>query len=134
MKYLLDSNAWIGWLRQNRPNLVRRIKQERPADVFLCSVVLGELIYGTERSGALQRARNYARLVKLRLLFASLPFDDPAAEKYGEVRAYLESLGTPIGPNDLKIAAIALANGLTLVTHNTKEFSRVPGLALEDWQ
>ena len=134
MKYLLDSNAWIGWLRQNRPNLKRRIQQENPADVILCSVVLGELIYGAERSGPSHKAMNHMRLVQLRRQLPSLPFDDHAAEKYGEMRAFLESMGTPIGPNDLMIAAIALARRLTLVTHNTKEFSRVPGLALEDWQ
>ena len=64
----------------------------------------------------------------------SLPFDDRAAEEYGKVRSHLAVLGTPIGPNDLMIAAIALANHMTLVTHNTAEFSRVPGLTLEDWQ
>lgn len=61
-------------------------------------------------------------------------FDDLAAERYGELRAHLDAAGTPIGPNDLMIASIALANSLTLVTHNTGEFSRVPGLRLEDWQ
>ena len=60
--------------------------------------------------------------------------DDRAAEEYGKVRAHLAALGTPIGPNDLLIAAIALANQMTLVTHNTTEFSRVPGLSLEDWE
>ena len=64
----------------------------------------------------------------------SLPFDDRAAEEYGKVRAHLAALGTPIGPNNLMIAAIALANQMTLVSHNTTEFSRVPGLAVEDWQ
>jgi tRNA(fMet)-specific endonuclease VapC len=64
----------------------------------------------------------------------SLPFDDAAAEEYGQLRAYLANQGTPIGPNDTMIAAIALANGLTLVTHNTAEFSRVPGLMIKDWQ
>jgi tRNA(fMet)-specific endonuclease VapC len=66
--------------------------------------------------------------------FISLAFDDVAAEEYGRIRAYLAGLGAPIGPNDLMIASIALGNGLTLVTHNTGEFSRVPGLNLEDWQ
>jgi tRNA(fMet)-specific endonuclease VapC len=64
----------------------------------------------------------------------SLPFDDRAAEEHGKVRAHLAALGTPIGPHDLMIAAFALSNQMTLVTHNTAEFSRVPGLALEDWQ
>jgi tRNA(fMet)-specific endonuclease VapC len=63
-----------------------------------------------------------------------LPFDDAAAEAYGRLRAELARRGTPIGPNDLMIAAIALAHDLTLVTHNTAEFSRVSGLRLEDWE
>lgn len=134
MKYLLDSNAWIGWLRQNRPNLVRRIQQESPADLVLCSVVVGELIYGAERSGPAHRVNNLARVEQLRRQFVSLPFDDRAAREYGQLRAHLVSLGTPIGPNDSLIAAIALASGVTLVTHNTAEFSRVPGLPLEDWE
>ena len=66
--------------------------------------------------------------------FQSLPFDDRAADEYGRIRAHLAGLGTLIGPNDLLIASIALANGLILVSHNTREFSRVPGLKLDDWQ
>jgi tRNA(fMet)-specific endonuclease VapC len=66
--------------------------------------------------------------------FVSLPFDDIAAEIYGRERARLTLVGTPIGANDLLIACIALANGLTLVTHNTREFSRINGLRLEDWE
>jgi tRNA(fMet)-specific endonuclease VapC len=62
-----------------------------------------------------------------------LPFEDRAAKVYGQIRADLETKGTPIGPNDLMIAAIALANDLTLVTHNTAEFSRVPALKFVDW-
>jgi tRNA(fMet)-specific endonuclease VapC len=134
MPFVLDSNAWIGWLRQNQPKLVARIAQEGTTNIVLCSVVLGELIYGAERSGPAHRAGNLQRVDHLRQQFASIPFDDRAAEHYGKVRAYLAQLGTPIGSNDLMIAAIALANQLTLVTHNTAEFSRVPGLTLEDWQ
>jgi tRNA(fMet)-specific endonuclease VapC len=66
--------------------------------------------------------------------FESLPFDDAAAEVYGQIRAELTRRGTPIGPNDLLIAAIAVARNLTLVTHNTAEFSRVPNLHFEDWE
>jgi tRNA(fMet)-specific endonuclease VapC len=134
MKYLLDSNAWIGWLRQKEPTLVARIKQETPSDILLCSVVLGELIYGAERSGASHRTANLSAIEQLRLLYASVPFDDSAAEQYGRIRADLAFAGTPIGPNDLMIASIALSNNLTLVTHNTVEFSRVPGLIIDDWQ
>ena len=66
--------------------------------------------------------------------FKSLPFDDEAAEKFGEIRATLARLGTPIGPYDLQIAAVAIVNGLTLVSHNMREFLRVPGLQLVDWE
>jgi tRNA(fMet)-specific endonuclease VapC len=84
------------------------------------------------------RSKNVARsLAETRAfcnLYSSLPFDDSAAEEYGRLRAQLAGLGTPIGPNDLMIASIALANGLTLITHNRTEFSRVPNLMIEDWQ
>jgi tRNA(fMet)-specific endonuclease VapC len=83
VKYLLDSNAWIGWLRQNQPKLVHRIQQENPAHLFLCAVVLGELIYGAERSGPVHQAKNLARIQQLRMQFQSFPFDDAAAEEYG---------------------------------------------------
>jgi tRNA(fMet)-specific endonuclease VapC len=86
------------------------------------------------RSSPAHQAANLALIASLRQHFVSLPFDDRAAEEYGTVRAHLAALGTPIGPNDLMIASIALANKLTLVTHNTVEFSRVPGLKVEDWQ
>jgi len=77
---------------------------------------------------------NRALVANLRGQYASLPFDDRAAEHYGPLRADLASKGTPIGPNDLMIAAIALAHRLTVVTHNTAEFCRVPGLNVIDWQ
>jgi tRNA(fMet)-specific endonuclease VapC len=134
MIYLMDSNACIGWLRQNEPKLMARIAQEPPRNIVLCSVVVGELYFGAERSGAARRASNLSRVQQLRLRFASIPFNDSAAEEYGRLRAHLTSLGKIIGSNDLQIAAIALVNGLTLVRHNTAEFSRVPRLLLEDWQ
>jgi tRNA(fMet)-specific endonuclease VapC len=134
MTYLLDTNAWVGWLRQNQPHLVQRIHQAAAGDLVLCSVVIGELIYGAERSGPHHRAANLVSVAQLRGTYASVPFDDRAAEVYGPIRADLAARGLLIGPNDLMIAAIALANSCTLVTHNTAEFSRVPGLVIEDWQ
>jgi tRNA(fMet)-specific endonuclease VapC len=110
---------------------VARIKQEDPTDIVICSVVVGELIYGAERAATAHRANNR---LQLRQQFVSVPFDDSAAEEYGKVGAHLTVVGTPIGPNDLMIAAIARAHGLTLVTHNTSELSRVPGMSIEDWQ
>ncbi len=101
-------------------------------DVALCSVVKAELLYGAARSQ--QPERNQAQLQRFFAGFPSLSFDDQAAAAYGTLRAALEASGTLIGPNDLMIAAIALASGLVLVTHTTAEFSRVPALKIEDWQ
>jgi len=110
------------------------LSQHPASDVALCSVVLAELLYGAEHSGPAHRVSNRALVANLRGQYASLPFDDRAAEHYGPLRADLASKGTPIGPNDLMIAAIALAHRLTVVTHNTAEFCRVPGLNVIDWQ
>src|SRR5262249_44657288 len=93
-----------------------------PGSVYLCSIVLAELYYGAMHSGLVHQAANLALIEKLRQDFVSLPFDDEAAEEYGKVREHLAALGTPIGPNDLMIAAIALVNRMTLITHNTSEF------------
>jgi tRNA(fMet)-specific endonuclease VapC len=134
MKYLLDANAWIGHLRRTSPTVTQRLQQHAAADIVLCAVVVGGLLYGVERSAAAHRAANQALVAGLRQQYVSLAFDDPAAEEYSRLRAHLASLGTPIGPNDMMIAAIALGNQLTLVPHNTSEFGRVPGLTLEDWQ
>ncbi len=134
MKYLLDTNTCIEWLRLSHPQLVMRIKQETPGDLAICSIVVSELMYGVERALPVHKANNRNRVDQLRKKFVSLPFDDAAAEVCGTVRAHLASQGTPIGPNDLQIASIALANKMILVSHNTSEFARVPGLSIEDWQ
>ena len=86
------------------------------------------------RCGAHKPAANRAAADALLAPHPSLPFNDAAADDYAAIRHHLESTGQMIGPLDMLIAAIALANGCTLVTHNTTEFSRVPGLVIEDWQ
>ncbi len=134
MTYLLDTNTCIGWLRANQPNIVARIEKENSDNICICSIVVGELLYGVERSKPEHRNDNLLKLVKLRQQFLSIPFDDKSAESYGHIRASLATAGNPIGPNDLIIASIALSNQLTLVTHNTSEFNRVPNLRTEDWQ
>jgi tRNA(fMet)-specific endonuclease VapC len=134
MIYLLDSNSWIAYLRKTNAGVIQRIQQEGPTNVRLCSIVLAELFYGAFRSPPAYQTYNLSLFTQLVQKFASLPFDDHAAVEYGKIRTDSASKGTPIGPNDLMIAAIALANNLRLVTHNTSEFSRVVGLQLEDWQ
>lgn len=134
MIYVLDTNACIGWLRKNQTNLVDRIAQESPTDIMICSVVVGELLFGVEHSAVTHRDNSRRQVELLRRQFASVPFNDSAAEQYGNLRAYLTRVGMMIGSNDLLIATIALANDLTLVTHNIAEFQRVPNLVVEDWE
>lgn len=132
MKFLLDTNTCIAYLNGRAVGVRRQLQALAPGDVVLCSVVKAELLYGARKSR--DPATVVAKLQRFFAPLASLPFDDPAAQAYGTVRAELERAGTPIGPNDLMIAAIAQANGLTLVTHNVGEFRRVPGLRVEDWE
>lgn len=91
-----------------------------------------ELFYGAMRSN--NPSKSLASQENFLQLFVSLPFDDAAASIFGRIRAELAAVGTPIGPYDVQIAAIAMANNLILVTHNVKEFSRVNGLKFEDWE
>jgi tRNA(fMet)-specific endonuclease VapC len=131
--HLLDTNSCIDHLRRGAgSNVTNRLNSTVPDSVVLCSVVVAELLYGAHRSTHV--ARTLAQVRTFCARFSSLPFDNRAAEEYATLRAHLTGTGTLIGPNDLMIAAIGLANGLILVTHNIGEFSRVPGLTLEDWQ
>ena len=98
----------------------------------VCSVVKSELFYGAMRSN--NPTKTLERQQEFLERFVSLPFGDESALLFGQIRARLASAGTPIGAYDLQIAAIALANNLILVTHNTREFERVDGLQLEDWE
>jgi tRNA(fMet)-specific endonuclease VapC len=134
VSHLLDTNTFVNYLRHGvASKATAKILAAPPGSVYLCSVVLAELVYGAHHSAPSHRAANLALVAGLRTQFPSLPLDDPAAERAGEVRAHPAADGQLIGPNDLFIAGIALARGMTLVTHNTKEFSRVPGLVIEDW-
>lgn len=132
MIYLLDSNVCIHLLNGRHTKLIQRFQQYDPGQTLLCSMVKGELL-----RGALRSQRVELNLERLAIFFAplkSLPFDDSAAEHFARIGAELMKRGTPIGTNDLVIAATALAHQVTLVTHNTTEFGRVPGLRLEDWE
>lgn len=132
MKYLLDTNVCIRYLNGQSPGVRKQLESVEPDDLALCSVVKAELFYGALKSA--RPERNLQRARRFTDRFTSLPFDDLAALEYGDIRSVLEKSGTPIGPNDLLIAAIARAYDLTLVTHNVAEFTRVPGLELEDWE
>ena len=132
MRYLLDSNICARYLNGRSLAIRKRLQSTNIADIVVCSVVKGELFYGAIKSN--NPERTLARQQDFLRLFVSLPFDDDAALIYGKIRAELSANGTPIGPNDFQIAAIAMANNLILVTHNTREFIRVNGLQIEDWE
>lgn len=134
MTHLLDTNAWIAYLRGKNVTLLARLKTHAPSDLGLSTIVLGELYYGAYHSGATNVPANLQLIDQLIRTFPVVGFDPYDAGEYGKLREHLGSKGQLIGPNDLLIASTALANGLILVTHNTAEFSRVPGLTLEDWQ
>jgi tRNA(fMet)-specific endonuclease VapC len=129
--YLVDTNTWIHYLKNPASPVRTRLETFSPNDVVSCSVVRAELLHGAEKYG--NRDRRVATVVQTLGPFRSLPFDDEAAAIYASVRHTLEVAGTVIGSCDLQIAAISLLHGLTLVTHNLAEFSRVPGLQTEDW-
>lgn len=132
MKWLLDTNACIRYLNGRAPKLKVRIDAASAADLLVCSVFKAELYFGAAKSN--DPHRTLARQKAFLAPFRSLGFDDSAAEAYGQIRAGLEKKGQPIGPNDLLIAAIALANGITVVTCNTSEFGRIGGLLIDDWE
>lgn len=129
MRFLLDTNAVIRILKGDDLLLARRLREHRPEDVCLSSIITHELYFGAYKSARIEA--NLARLHALR--FEVLPFDLEDSIVAGEIRAKLRAEGAPIGPYDLLIAAHALGRGLVLVTSNVKEFRRVEGLEIEDW-
>jgi tRNA(fMet)-specific endonuclease VapC len=130
MRYLLDTNAVIGLLRDDRSPLARRARYEQFDDLATSSIVVQELFFGAFKS---QRPDHNLSVFDS-LEFPVIDFDRDDARRAGLVRAELAARGTPIGPYDILIAGHALARNLTLVTRNTREFSRVPGLRIEDWE
>lgn len=132
MIYLPDTNTCISLLRRRQPHLIERWQGVPVADLVMCSVVVYELRHGAESSA--EPAREHRKLDDFLAPFQSLVFDDACARTCAVVRRSLERRGERIGPHDSLIAAIALQHDLTLVTHNTREFARVPGLRLEDWE
>ena len=132
MKWLLDTNACIRYLNGRSPELRAKVVAAGDAAIVVCSVVKAELFFGAARST--DPTKTLAKQQHFLSRFASLPFDDAAASVFGTVRGHLTNIGQVIGPNDLMIAAIGIANGVKLVSRNLAEFSRVPGLSVEDWE
>ncbi len=132
MTYLLDTNTCIHYLNGTSEAIRRHIETTHPREIAVCAIVKAELFYGAANSqypGAnLEKQRTFLDQ------FVSLPFDDRAAEAYGPIRVVLKKAGTPVGPHDLLIAAIAVSQQCIMVTHNTKEFERIAGLDVEDWE
>lgn len=127
---MLDTNILSDLIRNPRGAIVERLSGLQPDAVCTSIVVACELRYGARRKGS------DALIHRVEQLLASLtvlPLDDPVDHHYAEIRTVLERAGTPIGNHDLFIAAHSLSRGMTLVTHNTREFERVPGLHVEDW-
>ena len=130
MSLLVDTNICIAWLKGDVAVQKAWLACD-PDELMLSSVVRAELLFGARHSKHVS-----ANLRRLEVLFGairSVPFDDAAAGHYGLVRAQLASQGRPIGPNDLMIAATALAHDATLVTRNESEFARVVGLRVVSW-
>jgi tRNA(fMet)-specific endonuclease VapC len=130
LKYLLDTNIAIYTIK-NRPAAVRETFKRHAGQMAISTVTLGELIYGAERSS--QPERNLTDIEGFAARLTVLPFDEPAAVHFGQVRAELYRSGKPIGPYDMMIAGHARASGLILVTNNVPEFERVPGVRIENW-
>jgi tRNA(fMet)-specific endonuclease VapC len=118
-------------MRGHQP-LLERIKSHSPKDLSLSAITLAEIYYGIEKSPARKKERR-TKIEQIRSMLEIHPFDESAAAKYGIIRAQLEKKGRVISERDLQIASIALAEGLCVITHNTKEFNRVEKLRVEDW-
>jgi len=127
---LLDTNICIYIINAKPPAVLARFRQYRMGDIGLCSVVAAELAFGVAKS---ESARNRQALQMFLAPLTIMPFDAAAVWSYGDLRADLDRRGTPIGSLDTMIAAHALSQQALLVTNNTREFAKVPGLQLDNW-
>ena len=131
LRYLLDTDIVIYLMHRRSAAVAAQFARLRPVEVAISCVAFGELRFGAEKSA--KREASMVLLKRLLERIAVLPLDTSVSEEYGRIRAVLEAKGTPLGNNDLWIAAHALAANLTLVTNNMREFARVPGLKIENW-
>lgn len=130
-RYLLDTNICIYIQRRKPEEVLDHFQKLKPGDASISVVTWGELLYGAEKSR--QRKKALQLLEEFQTFIPVLSMPENAGKTYGAIRATLESRGTPIGNNDLWIAAHAKAAGLTVVTNNEREFQRVPGLKVRNW-
>ncbi len=130
IKYMLDTNIVIYTIK-NRPNEVRASFKRHEGQMAISTITWGELVFGTERSS--KPEKNQADIDGMAARLDILTFDETAAAHFGQIRSELYNMGKPIGPYDMMIAGHARSQGLILVTNNTREFERVPGLRLENW-
>ena len=130
MRFMLDTNLCLYAIKHRPPEVIAALRAHESAGLGLSSITVAELYFGVAKSGS---ARNLSALEQFLAPLELADFDRSAAAAYGPLRAALEAAGTSIGPLDTQIAAHALALGATLVSNNTREFARVPGLRLENW-
>lgn len=131
MKYFLDTNICIYFLKGQHIKLKENLKKHSPINIKIPSIVKAELLYGAEKSQ--QRKENLKKINNFLYPYEIIAFDDSCTENYSKIRSQLELKGNMIGPNDLIIASIILANNGILVTNNIKEFSHIKSLKLENW-
>jgi tRNA(fMet)-specific endonuclease VapC len=130
LAWLLDTNVISDLLRNPQGKATRALSRVGEDSVCTSIIVAAELHYGAEKSQSIELKR---RVEVVLAALEVLPLEPPADRHYADIRDHLVRLGTPIGPNDLLIAAHARSLGLTVVTANEREFSRVPGLAVANW-
>ena len=131
MTYMLDTNICIYAIKKKPEKVLQRLLNHIDDGICISSITLAELEYGMKHSS--HPEKNEQALIRFLAPINILPFGAAAASKYGEIRAYLQGKGTPIGPLDMLIAGHARAEGVTLVTNHVREFERVPDLDIENW-
>ncbi|MCP4351150.1 MAG: type II toxin-antitoxin system VapC family toxin [Desulfobacterales bacterium] len=131
MNYLIDTNICIYIMNQRPASVIDKFKTMAPGDIGISSITVSELQYGVAKSN--RKSENARRLSEFLLPFDILPYDSKAASVYGRIRSQLEDAGQTIGPLDMLIGAHALSQNLIIVTNDTKEFSRIDRLTVENW-
>jgi tRNA(fMet)-specific endonuclease VapC len=131
MKFMLDTNTCIHIIKRKPSEVIQRFKRTKISQIGISSITLSELLYGVSKSS--KPEKNQVALAQFIAPLVILPYGDEVAQYYGELRAYLETKGTPIGSLDMLIAAHALSIACTLVTNNKKEFIRIPNLKIDNW-